>query len=455
MIHFAYFGHPKETVFDEVHFGKFVSGYFTREYFFDIHPPLGKLIISGAAKVAGFQPGFSFEQIGEKIPEASLRAIEAMRFLPAVAGTLLPLIIFLLCLELGFSKIMSFAGGLLIAFENSLLVQTRLILLDGFLLLFGFLSWYLYARYKNKGSVGLFYASVLVAGLAFSVKWTGVTFLGVILILESISFIRNRTRITFSRILYGVLLSASLYFSIFIVHLNILNKTGPGDAFMTPGFKKTLIGSLDYQNPDIKPLNSYQKFIELNWQMYDANARLTATHPYSTKRDCPPVIEGKDSAPCHQFFWYTWPLMVRPIYYWNESVNRPGTSSRIYFLGNPVVWWGGTVGIVLLIVTIITNLFQKIKNDRLSWFILGAYFFNLLPFIGINRAMFLYHYLTAMIIGVIALIYGMDKLSGRKKIAIGVIGLALVSFIYFAPLSYGLPLSNTAFKERIWFSSWE
>ena len=45
--HFAFFGHPNETVFDEVHFGKFVSGYYTGEYFFDIHPPLGKLIITG------------------------------------------------------------------------------------------------------------------------------------------------------------------------------------------------------------------------------------------------------------------------------------------------------------------------------------------------------------------------------------------------------------------------
>ncbi|MEK7583388.1 MAG: hypothetical protein AAB483_03260 [Patescibacteria group bacterium] len=25
-VHFAFFGYPKETVFDEVHFGKFVSG---------------------------------------------------------------------------------------------------------------------------------------------------------------------------------------------------------------------------------------------------------------------------------------------------------------------------------------------------------------------------------------------------------------------------------------------
>ena len=46
--------HPAEIVFDEQHFGKFISAYLTGEYFFDIHPPLGKLMIAGVAKLAGY-----------------------------------------------------------------------------------------------------------------------------------------------------------------------------------------------------------------------------------------------------------------------------------------------------------------------------------------------------------------------------------------------------------------
>ncbi|MEK7163649.1 MAG: phospholipid carrier-dependent glycosyltransferase, partial [Patescibacteria group bacterium] len=101
--HFAFFGRPNQTVFDEVHFGKFISGYYTHEYYFDIHPPLGKLMIAGFAKIfkfsaeGGSASGGSFAQIGEQFSDNKYMAL---RFLPSLAGTLLPVVIFLLALQL-------------------------------------------------------------------------------------------------------------------------------------------------------------------------------------------------------------------------------------------------------------------------------------------------------------------------------------------------------------------
>ena len=65
-----------QVVFDEYHFGKFVNGYITGEYFFDIHPPLGKLLLCLVAWMGGYDGRQSWDKIGVDIPpEVNLRAL--------------------------------------------------------------------------------------------------------------------------------------------------------------------------------------------------------------------------------------------------------------------------------------------------------------------------------------------------------------------------------------------
>ena len=113
--HFVFFGYPHQTVFDEVHFGKFVSGYYTQEYYFDIHPPLGKLLIAGFGKLFDFHPEYSFAQIGDKFADHKYMAL---RFLPSLAGTLLAPVIFLLALELEFSLLTAATVAFFVVMEN-------------------------------------------------------------------------------------------------------------------------------------------------------------------------------------------------------------------------------------------------------------------------------------------------------------------------------------------------
>src|SRR3989344_4078090 len=90
----VFLGNPAEVVFDEVHFGKFASAYFAGDYYFDIHPPLGKLLIALGAFLGGYadyvrQNGvFSFESIS-----MAYGAVPYVwfRVLPALFGALVPL----------------------------------------------------------------------------------------------------------------------------------------------------------------------------------------------------------------------------------------------------------------------------------------------------------------------------------------------------------------------------
>lgn len=52
-------------VFDEVHFGSFASHYIRREYYFDVHPPLAKMLNGLAGWFVGFNGDFGFENIGD------------------------------------------------------------------------------------------------------------------------------------------------------------------------------------------------------------------------------------------------------------------------------------------------------------------------------------------------------------------------------------------------------
>ena len=420
---FVFFSHPAETVFDEVHFGKFVSGYFTGEYFFDIHPPLGKLIIAGVAKISGFEPGFSFKTIGQKFTDNSYKWL---RFLPKIAGAFLPVLIFLIALELGISQRFSFLAGLLLVFENSLVVQSHFILLDSFLLLFGFLSILFYLKYKSisykrslvPNTSFLFLAGVF-ASMAASVKWTGLTFLAVILLSYFINWLKSDGKIKLAAIGLGflIIIPFIIYFSIFAVHFLLLDKPGPGLAFHPPNFQQ---------------MNIFDRFIELNSELYQSNSRLTASHPYSSQ-------------------WYSWPLMIRPIYYWNGSTGSPQAGERIYLLGNPLIWWLSTIAVIYFLL----NFFKNRKKSGYSLLVIG-YLLNWFPFILIGRVMFLYHYFTSLIFAVLILAYLLDKTEFKhKKIAFNAILIgSIILFLFFSPLTYGFQIPDWYYKTMVWFPSW-
>ncbi|PJE51344.1 MAG: hypothetical protein COV29_01150 [Candidatus Yanofskybacteria bacterium CG10_big_fil_rev_8_21_14_0_10_36_16] len=452
-VHLIYFGYPNSVVFDEVHFGKFVSNYLSGEYYFDIHPPLGKLLISGVAKLVGFEPDFDFASIGDEFPNS---LYIWLRLLPTIAGIILSVVIFLLAMKLGLSPIMSFVAGILVSLDNLFLVQSRFILLDLFLVLFGFLCLLFYFYFKDLGKYRYLLLSGLFGALSFSVKWTGATFLAMVIFLYAIDLYRYR-KVSILQGIFSkrtlwlenlargigalIVLPALIYFLIFYLHFALLSKSGTGDAFMTPEFRKTLVGSREYGNPEISPKNIVGKFAEINVQMYKSNSGLSATHPYSSK-------------------WYSWPLMTKPIFYWSGDTEDPSTHSRIYLMGNPAIWWTSTIVVLifslLFIVRFLKHGWLGFKIQKTPAFLLGGYFFNLLPFALIGRVLFLYHYMSSYIFAILITVYMLDQKPVDQKInwSLVFVGFAISFFIYFAPLSYGTPLNEGAYNVRVWLSTW-
>ena len=125
---------PREVVFDEVHFGKFVSSYITGRYYFDIHPPLGKLLIAAAAWYSGYDGRQPFERIGEPyLPHVNVYALRAV---PATFGALLVPLTYGLGRQLGASAPAALLSAGLVLLDGAALVESRLLVTDSMLFFF-------------------------------------------------------------------------------------------------------------------------------------------------------------------------------------------------------------------------------------------------------------------------------------------------------------------------------
>lgn len=105
--------------FDEVHFGGFASQYLRREYFFDVHPPLGKLLIAAIGYVAGFDGTFRFEKIGLDFSTGSA-PYRFMRLMMILFGTGSIGFGVASLIEMGISPIAAGLAGILMAFGTKM-----------------------------------------------------------------------------------------------------------------------------------------------------------------------------------------------------------------------------------------------------------------------------------------------------------------------------------------------
>ncbi|KAJ3319746.1 hypothetical protein HDV06_005947 [Boothiomyces sp. JEL0866] len=225
---------PPEIVFDEVHFGGFASRYIKGEFFFDVHPPLGKLLVAFSGVFVGYNGSFSFKEIGMDYTEHHVPYV-AMRMLPAIMGALLAPIAYATMRNFGYSSPSAILTALVVTFENALACQSRLILLDSYLIFFTGLT------------------ALMCLGLTASVKWVGlftITLIGIATIQQLWTVITDSSiplktfyRHFYARVISLIIVPILVYMFFFQVHFALLTNTGPGNSFMGPDFQSTLVGS--------------------------------------------------------------------------------------------------------------------------------------------------------------------------------------------------------------------
>ncbi|KAL2787829.1 Dolichyl-phosphate-mannose-protein mannosyltransferase-domain-containing protein [Aspergillus keveii] len=250
-------GRSNIVTWDEAHFGKFGSHYLKREFYFDVHPPLGKMLVGLSGLLAGYNGSFEFKS-GEKYPEDLNYTF--MRLFNAAFGVVCVPLAYLTARELGFRRSTVWLVSLMVLFENSYATISRFILLDSMLLCFTFTTTFCWAKFHRlqHASFSLeWFAWLLLTGVSIgcvcSVKWVGF-FCTALVGLYTIEDLWNKfgnlkmSEVTLAkhfaaRVVGLIIVPVLVYLLSFYVHFLILENSGPGDAQMSSLFQANLKGT--------------------------------------------------------------------------------------------------------------------------------------------------------------------------------------------------------------------
>lgn len=414
------------------------------------HPPLGKVLISFAIMAFGMNP-FGW------------------RFAGAMAGVLMLPGMYLLGRRLTGRKLYGLAAMLLMAFDCMHFAQTRIATIDSFVTLFIIWSYYFMFRFALDDSYAMpfrkslpdLFLSGLFMGLGMASKWTGV-YAG--LGLAVIFFIA-----LFRRVMEGLAADRRL-------------KDQPWDDWAQglPGERmpvllaardqwlgrsiKTLLWCIPFFVV-IPLLIYYLSFIPVFMQtpggitvrkVLDANAYMLGYH-------AKPGL-GMD----HPYYsaWYTWPLILKPMWFYSGArIN--GTGSSIVSFGNPAVWWGGLLALVFCAGWLLK---QRLGDRRLApkdgpgddvrpLYLLLAFMAQYLPWVLVPRGTYIYHYFPSVPFIILCAVLMLHYLRGRRPklgfwLTIGYVALAGLLFVAFFPFASGIRVPFEWFNAMQWFPGW-
>jgi dolichyl-phosphate-mannose-protein mannosyltransferase len=354
-----------------------------------------------------------------------------LRWVPAFYGSFTGPLIFLALRsgEIGF--VLSLCGGLMATFDLCLICESRYILIDGILHAFASLAIFTTFSVDNFDSytfqwwITLTFSS-FSCGCAIASKHTA---LGVIVFCIARHFfgtLRNQKCVidifTIREFLTRISVLSSFVFGVycwsFAVHFDLLAKWTPEAVYMTEAFEQTLLQP--NQTQPVRRLSLLRKFTEYNVLIIENNMKISSRHPYASQ-------------------WWTWPLMLSHGTLFWESVDR-----HVWSIGNPFVWVSSTIGVVAALV--------PIRQGREQAATLGAVLIgwavSFFPFAFVSRATWNYHYCIPLLFAIIALTMIVDTIQNtvlKKRITAGIIIGTILSFIWIAPVVYGLPVTHLTY----------
>lgn len=433
-LHLYRISYPASPVFDEAHFASYAAYYLNDRPFWDIHPPLGKVLFAG---VLSFFPDETFAGANfisfEHTKNGSLWVNKferpfgsypyvALRIFASFFGVALVFFFYLFLRSVGVGEVGALFGAFMVTFENAFILETRLILLNSMFLAFGFAALWLFFDKKKSA-----YLAGAILGLSLGVKLTAITFFAPAV---AAAFLAGKTgdKVFWNRLKIFCAVAVSMLFFVYLVNFIFFSPAELLAVFYRDGF----MGERFFPPASVTASGAVLQFLAVaivQWFLSLGNYTLGDIHYLQSP-------------------WYLWPVMQLPMLYYGDE-NRSLT-----LFGNPVVWFGATLGVIIAIAAarrFICSFVCKGKSalSPVMLILLAGYIGALFPFATIvHRSTFLYHYFPAYLFGIGLLAFGVEKIShhsffasSKKKwlLLLSFAALFVVTgFLFYVRFTYGL-----------------
>lgn len=398
---------PSRIMFDEVHYVPAAQALLDLSGPRNVeHPLLGKELIAAGIALLGDNP-FGW------------------RLFPSLAGTATVLGVFAFLWLLTGSMRAAVVGALLTMLNQTVYVQARTAMLDIFL--GAFMIWALALllramQAKGKAMWGNWIAGSALLGLATAVKWSGIPYVA----LAGLAFLVIRAR------------DARLARKPLAAALSGRDQPHWPGLPAIPGllvmgavsvlvYLVTFAPAFFYANA---PLDLTGLFAQ-QWEMYQLQTQVLKAHTYQSS-------------------WWSWPLMLRPIWYFYEWDR--GAQRGVLLIGNPLIMWGGLVAVAACYWAWFRDKAIRPLAVALLWTASLAIYIVIPKSLGF----YYYYHLSGIFLCIALPVAFLHFDRGRNR---GweewFTAASLLMFGYFYPILSAAPLADTmGFEHWTWFASW-
>lgn len=472
-VYFPFYGSPQAMFWDENYHVVSAQKHIDGVMYMEPHPPLGKMLMGVGEVLFGGNSAVDKQKLLET---DYLNGDEAPKDM-SYTGFRWPSVIMMAFSVLFFYGIinaitqrawLAAAFTSMVIFDNALVIHSRAAMLEGIQLFFILGALYYFVRaitnlVQRQTPITLKHYAVLGTwiGLAIAVKVNAFILLLLFVMLfgvdqwNAIKKWQWRQLITrlATTVPTGVIPVAAVMLAVFYVHI------GMGTTIIKD---RTYKASPEYlaqiRAGNTWSLNTYLLGLKDNYRYMSEYADGVP------RLDVCKVGENGSSA-------IGWPLSNKTISYrWDKNtIDGKVIVKYKYLIGNPIVWLSVVAGIILSAGLIISRFVYNspIKDEKLFYWICaftGLYLCYMIAILQIERVMYLYHYLVALVFGAINLalvfnyIYRDEVLANHKHTIINASLFALLViavFAFFSPFTYGFGLTEDQFEMRNWFSFWK